>query len=134
MPFLRKLQQLPETRRQFEIDNHLSRFVKALKHLHTLGADDEILAYVTRHVLYKEALELYKYQPEQQKEITRLYADYLQDQSKHKDAAIGEFGATVITKSHFTNENQHTNHLLCTMRLTNATNARICGVRLCTVR
>lgn len=88
---MRKLQQLPELRRQFEIDNHLSRFSKALKHLHTLGAHDEILAYVTRHVLFKEALDIYKYQHEQQKEITRLYADYLQDQSNHKDAAIGEF-------------------------------------------
>ncbi|KAJ5232465.1 hypothetical protein N7468_005421 [Penicillium chermesinum] len=88
LPFLRKLQQLPELRRRFEIDNHLSRFHKALKHLHALGAHDEILAYVTRHVLFKEALEIYRYEAEQQKEITRLYADYLQDHSKHKDAAI----------------------------------------------
>lgn len=88
LPFLRKLQQLPETRRQFEIDNHLSRFIKALKHLFTLGAHEEILGYVTKHVLYKEALEIYKYHPEQQKEITHLYADYLSGESKHKDAAI----------------------------------------------
>ncbi|KGO68497.1 Uncharacterized protein PITC_071220 [Penicillium italicum] len=88
LPFLRKLQQLPETRRQFEIDNHLSRFEKALGHLYALNAHDEISAYVVKHVLYKEALELYKYQTEQQREITELYADYLQDQSKYKDAAI----------------------------------------------
>ncbi|KAJ5176282.1 uncharacterized protein N7482_002159 [Penicillium canariense] len=88
LPFLRKLQQLPEIRRQFEIDNHLSRFNKALKHLFTLGAHEEIRAYVTRHILYKEALEIYKYQPEQLREITHLYADYLQNDSKHKDAAI----------------------------------------------
>ncbi|KAJ5938769.1 hypothetical protein N7466_001903 [Penicillium verhagenii] len=88
LPFLRKLQQLPEVRRQFEIDNHLSRFIKALKHLFTLGAHDEVLGYVTKHVLYKEALDIYKYQPEQQKEITHLYADYLSGESNHKDAAI----------------------------------------------
>ncbi|KAJ5655438.1 hypothetical protein N7507_007388 [Penicillium longicatenatum] len=88
LPFLRKLQQLPETRRQFEIDNHLSRFTKALKHLFTLGAHEEILGYITKHFLYKEALEIYKYHPEQQKEITHLYADYLSGESKHKDAAI----------------------------------------------
>ncbi|KAJ5673873.1 hypothetical protein N7462_009312 [Penicillium macrosclerotiorum] len=88
LPFLRKLQQLPETRRQFEIDNHLSRFSKALKHLFTLGAHEEILAYVTKHILYKDALEIYKYHPEQQKAITHLYADYLRGESKHKDAAI----------------------------------------------
>lgn len=84
------MQQLPETRRQFEIDNHLSRFDKALKHLFSLAAHEEIRAYAIRHVLYKEALEIYKYQPEQQREITHLYADYLQGESKHKDAAIGE--------------------------------------------
>jgi elongator complex protein 1 len=84
------LQQLPELRRQFEIDNHLSRFTKALKNLYTLNAHEEIRAYVVKHVLYKEALELYKYQNEQQREITELYADYLQDQSKYKDAAIGK--------------------------------------------
>ncbi|KAJ6179337.1 hypothetical protein N7519_009798 [Penicillium mononematosum] len=88
LPFLRKLQQLPETRRQFEIDNHLSRFEKALGHLYALNAHDEISAYVAKHVLYKEALELYKYQTEHQREITKLYADYLQDQSQYKDAAI----------------------------------------------
>lgn len=90
LPFLRKLQSYPETRRQFEIDNHLSRFGKALKHLYTLGAHEEIRAYVTRHVLYKDALEIYKYQPEEQREITQLYADYLQSESRHKDAAIGK--------------------------------------------
>ncbi|KAJ6135871.1 hypothetical protein N7512_001031 [Penicillium capsulatum] len=88
LPFLRKLQQLPETRRQFEIDNHLSRFTKALKHLYALGSHDELRDYVTKHVLYKEALDIYRYQPEQQREITHLYADYLQGESKHKDAAI----------------------------------------------
>jgi elongator complex protein 1 len=40
--------------------------------------------------LYKEALEIYKYQPEQLREITQIYADYLQNDSRHKDAAIGK--------------------------------------------
>lgn len=88
LPFLRKLQKMPETRRQFEIDNHLSRFTKALGHLFSLGAHEEITNYVTKHILYKEALDIYKYQPEHQNEIMRLYADYLQEDSKPKDAAI----------------------------------------------
>ncbi|KAJ5889926.1 hypothetical protein N7504_010736 [Penicillium tannophilum] len=100
LPFLRKLQQLPETRRQFEIDNHLSRFTKALKHLFTLGAHEEILGYVTKHVLYKEALEIYKYHPEQQKEITHLYADYLSGESKHKDAAIAYESLEVYSEAY----------------------------------
>ncbi|KAJ5579148.1 hypothetical protein N7450_008015 [Penicillium hetheringtonii] len=88
LPFLRKLQQLPETRRKFEIDNHLSRFEKALKHLFALAAHEEIQAYVIKHILYKEALEIYKYQPDHQKQITHLYAEYLEGNSKPKDAAI----------------------------------------------
>lgn len=87
---MRKLQQLPELRRQFEIDNHLTRFTKALNHLYALNAHEEIRAYIVKHVLYTEALELYKYQSEQQREVTELYADYLQGQSKYKDAAIGK--------------------------------------------
>ncbi|OQE21086.1 hypothetical protein PENSTE_c012G01680 [Penicillium steckii] len=88
LPFLRKLQQLPETRRKFEIDNHLSRFEKALKHLYALAAHEEIQAYIIKHILYKEALEIYKYQPDHQKQITHLYAEYLEGNSKPKDAAI----------------------------------------------
>ncbi|KAJ5812211.1 hypothetical protein N7474_008512 [Penicillium riverlandense] len=88
LPFLRKLQQLPELRRQFEIDNHLSRFAKALKHLHALNSHEEIQPYIIKHVLYKEALDIFKYEREHQREITLIYGEYLQDQSKYKDAAI----------------------------------------------
>lgn len=90
LPFLRKLQQLPDLRKRFEIDNYLGRFVKALKHLHALGAFDELQAYAIRHTLYKEALDAYKYQPEQLRSMTNIYADYLNDQSKYKEAAIGK--------------------------------------------
>lgn len=89
LPFLRKLQQLQELRRQFEIDNHLSRFAKALKHLHALNSHGEIQPYIVKHVLYKEALDIFKYEREQQRDITLIYGEYLQDQSKYKDAAIG---------------------------------------------
>ncbi|OJJ44722.1 hypothetical protein ASPZODRAFT_144677 [Penicilliopsis zonata CBS 506.65] len=88
LSFLRKLQKLPELRRKFEIDNFLTRSDKALKHLHALGEYDELRAYAIKHVLYKEALDLYKYQPEQSKDITQVYATYLLEQSKYKEAAI----------------------------------------------
>ncbi|KAE8353910.1 IKI3 family-domain-containing protein [Aspergillus coremiiformis] len=88
LPFLRKLQQLPELRRLFEIDNYLGRWVKALRHLHSLNAHDELRAYTIKHVLYKDAIDLYKYQQEQLRDMTNLYADYLYDQSKYKEAAI----------------------------------------------
>ncbi|OGM39887.1 putative killer toxin sensitivity protein (IKI3) [Aspergillus bombycis] len=88
LPFLRKLQQLPELRRQFEIDNYLGRWAKALQHLHALNANDELRAYAIKHVLYKDAIDLYKYQQEQLRDMTNLHADYLYDQSKYKEAAI----------------------------------------------
>ena len=82
---MRKLQQLPELRRQFEIDNYLGRWAKALGHLHVLNAHDELRAYAIKHVLYKDAIDLYKYQQEQLRDMTNLYADYLYDQSKYKE-------------------------------------------------
>ncbi|KAH8697212.1 putative killer toxin sensitivity protein [Talaromyces proteolyticus] len=88
LPFLRNLQSLPELRRQFEIDNFLGRFTKALKHLHALNVYDELKQYAVKHNLYRDALELYKYQPDQLKDMTHLYADYLQEQNNHKEAAI----------------------------------------------
>lgn len=88
---MRRLQQLPELQRQFEIDNYLGRFVKALEHLHSLKAYDELRAYAIKHTLYRTALGLYKYQPEQLRDMTHIYADYLYDESQYKDAAIGKF-------------------------------------------
>ncbi|EAW10179.1 Elongator subunit IKI3 [Aspergillus clavatus NRRL 1] len=88
LPFLRKLQQLPDDRRRFEIDNYLGRWAKALKHLHALSAYDEIRSYVIKHELYKEAIDLFKYQQEQLRDMTHVYADFLYDQSKYKDAGI----------------------------------------------
>lgn len=88
LPFLQKLQAMPELRRQYEIDNHLGRVRKALKSLHALHAHDELKLYAIKHTLYSDALELYKYQPELLRDMSQLYADYLYDQSNYKEAAI----------------------------------------------
>lgn len=93
---MRKLQKLPELRRKFEIDNYLGRSSKALRHLHSLNAYDELRAYAIKHTLYQDALELYKYQPEQLKDITKIYADYLSEQSQYKDAAIGKICPVMV--------------------------------------
>jgi elongator complex protein 1 len=90
LPFLQKLQAMPELRRQYEIDNHLGRFPRALKALHALHAYDELKHYAIKHTLYSEALELYKYQPELLRDMSQLYADYLYDQSNYKEAAMGK--------------------------------------------
>ncbi|THC99878.1 hypothetical protein EYZ11_000690 [Aspergillus tanneri] len=100
LPFLRKLQQLPELRRYFEIDNYLGRHSKALKHLHSLNAHDELRAYAIKHVLYKEAIDAYKYQPEQLRDTTHIYADYLYDQSKYREAGIAYESLSLYTDAY----------------------------------
>ncbi|KAL4921235.1 IKI3 family-domain-containing protein [Aspergillus aurantiobrunneus] len=100
LPFLRKLQQLPELRRYFEIDNYLGRWTKALGHLHALGAHDELRDYVVKHVLYQDAIDIYKYQPEQLYDITHLYANHLHEQSKYKDAGIAYESLSLYTDAY----------------------------------
>ncbi|KAL4873175.1 hypothetical protein BDV12DRAFT_209116 [Aspergillus spectabilis] len=100
LPFLRKLQQLPELRQYFEIDNYLGRWSKALKHLHGLGAHDELREYVVKHVLYQDAIDIYKYQTEQLHDITHLYANYLQEESKYKDAGIAYESLSLYTEAY----------------------------------
>jgi hypothetical protein len=138
LPFLRKLQQLPDLRRQFEIDSYLGRWTKALRHLHALNAHDELRAYAIKHVLYKDAIDLYKYQQEQLYDITHLYADYLYDQSKYKEAGIGMSLLTVPFKhkSELSDANKHqlTNPFLSTPMLTNVTSWLISGENHCTAQ
>lgn len=78
-------------RRQYSIDNHLGRVGKALRHLHDLNEFDEVKNHVLKHVLYVEALELYRYQADDHlAEIMRLYADHLHRSSNFRDAGIGD--------------------------------------------
>ncbi|PYH47499.1 Elongator subunit IKI3 [Aspergillus saccharolyticus JOP 1030-1] len=100
LPFLRKLQQMPELRRQFEIDNYLGRTSKALKHLHALNAHEELRAYAIKHTLYKDAIDLYRYQPEQLRDISHLYADHLSDRSKYKEAGIAYESLSLYTDAY----------------------------------
>ena len=51
--------------------------------------------------MYKEALDIYKYQPEQLRDITHIYAVYLNDQSKHKEAAIGKSFSSLATNPEY---------------------------------
>jgi len=76
-------------RRQHTIDDYLGAYTKALLHLHNLDAFDELKAYTIKHKLYKEALELYRYQTARLNEIMRLYADHLNSEFKYKEAGIG---------------------------------------------
>lgn len=88
LPFLRNLQGLSALRRQYSIDHYLGRFKKALRHLCDLGAFDEAKDYTIKHELYPEALDFYRYQEDKLREMMRLYADFLQQNGKFKEAGV----------------------------------------------
>ncbi|KAI9793490.1 MAG: hypothetical protein M1816_007922 [Peltula sp. TS41687] len=88
LPFLQRLQQLPLLRRQFSIDDHLGRHHRALSHLQSLRIFEEFKAYMVKHGLYQAALNMYKYERENMKEIMALYAEHLENQSRFKEAGL----------------------------------------------
>lgn len=90
LPFLQSLQEMPQLRRQFSIDDHLGRHVKALNHLHTMASDsvNELEAYVVKHSLYQSALALYRYNAVRHSSIMKLYASYLEANSEFHSAAL----------------------------------------------
>lgn len=88
LPFMQNLQEMSELRRRFSIDDFLSRYTKALAHLHTLDVFDELQAYTQKHSLYKNALEIYRYNPSRHATLTSLYANHLESKSSFKEAAL----------------------------------------------
>lgn len=91
LPFLQGLQALPEVRRRFAIDDHLQRYAKALislKDSSPADETDEIDAYIVKHALYQPALTMYRYNIGRLDEVTRLYAEYLENNSQHHAAAM----------------------------------------------
>jgi len=90
LPYMQSLQELPELRRRFRLDDDLGRNRKALQHLYELKAIDEVQSYTQKHELYADALELYRYEPTTQALIMRLYANFLNSRNRYKDAAIGK--------------------------------------------
>ncbi|UPX16794.1 Putative elongator complex protein 1 [Ascochyta rabiei] len=88
LPHLQSLQDLPDIRRKFQIDDQLGRRAKALAHLKELQAFDEAQDYIQQHVLYTEALAMYQYDTAYLKKIMRLYAEHLSSTNKHEEAAF----------------------------------------------
>ena len=80
---------MTDLRRQYTIDDHLGRRTRALRHLYELDTFDELKVYTIKHSLYKEALNLYRYQPARLHDIMRLYADHLNNESQFKEAGLG---------------------------------------------
>ena len=88
LPFIQDLHKLSDLRRKFAIDDHLGRLSKALIHLQTLDAFNELCDYTTKHVLYQDALKLYRYDPARLNTLTDLYASYLESISAYREAGL----------------------------------------------
>ena len=90
LPYLQSLQRQSQLRRQYTIDNDLAKYPKALQHLYSMGDLKELKSYMIKHELYREALELHRYDSERQASILRCYADFLSRSSRFKEAGIGQ--------------------------------------------
>ncbi|KAK8130222.1 IKI3 family protein [Apiospora kogelbergensis] len=88
LPFIQGLHKLPDLRQKFAVDDHLGRYAKALTHLQTLAAHEEAQEYTVKHSLYADALRLYRYDENNLKILTRLYAEYLESKSKNREAGL----------------------------------------------
>ncbi|KAF2765709.1 IkappaB kinase complex, IKAP component [Teratosphaeria nubilosa] len=90
LPYLQALNDMPQLRKQYTIDNDLKRHRKALSHLHALGAFEEFKQYMARHNLYSAAIEQYRYDNAKLTELMRLYADHLNSRNRYKEAGIAQ--------------------------------------------
>ncbi|KAI9727139.1 MAG: hypothetical protein M1828_007340 [Chrysothrix sp. TS-e1954] len=88
LPYLQSLQDMPELRKKFRIDDDLGRRSKALSSLHALNVFDEVKRYTEKHEMYKEAIELYRYDQTHQTTLLKSYADYLSSRNRYNEAAI----------------------------------------------
>ena len=68
LPFLRSLNEMEPNLSHFTIDDYLKRYTKALKHLSNCAPAktfNDVLAYVQKHRLFKDAMKLFKENREQ---------------------------------------------------------------------
>ncbi|KAL1884313.1 hypothetical protein VTK73DRAFT_7 [Phialemonium thermophilum] len=99
LPFIHNLHEMTQLRRQFAIDDHLGRQEKALGHLRALKAFDELQVYVKKHNLYTTALGLYRYDDDQIKILTDLYASHLESVSRFREAGLAYESIGNFTKA-----------------------------------
>lgn len=88
LPFIQDLHKQSELRRKFQIDDHLARHSKALALLQAMDVFDELCTYARKHVLYQEALRLYRYEQARLDTLTELYAVYLESRSAYREAGL----------------------------------------------
>lgn len=90
LPFLRGLREVePEARRNFQIDDHLRRYGKALTWLAKVQGDhDEAMVYMDRHRLFAEGFRAWAEEPKKWRQAQGLYGEYLLGRQKWTDAAM----------------------------------------------
>ncbi|KAK9365136.1 IKI3 family-domain-containing protein [Lipomyces kononenkoae] len=95
LPFIEGLQKVTPLRRRFLLDSHLGRYDKALVHLCDLKYDEdgndvfnEVEMFVVKHNLYKNAMQIYKYEPIKQYAILKLFANHLKANNEFKEAGL----------------------------------------------
>jgi elongator complex protein 1 len=87
---LQHLQALSELNRKFTINDDLKRYGRALAALHDIDDFEKLTNYTVEHQLYSTAIELYRHQPVRLRAIMELFASFLNNSNKYKEAAIGE--------------------------------------------
>jgi elongator complex protein 1 len=86
---LQHLQGLRELERKFTINDDLKRYALALRNLYDLGDFEKLKDYTVKHDLYSPAIELCRHQNARLTDIMQLFATFLNNANKYKEAAIG---------------------------------------------
>ncbi|KAJ3136558.1 hypothetical protein HK100_001597 [Physocladia obscura] len=97
LPFLTALKMLPKNHQYFRIDDHLGRYASALGHLSTIVTEieinakntsaneaeankvfyEEVIPYIVKHELFKDALERYQNVTNRLKSVLSAYGTFL---------------------------------------------------------
>uniref|UniRef100_A0A1B6JQ08 IkappaB kinase complex-associated protein n=1 Tax=Homalodisca liturata TaxID=320908 RepID=A0A1B6JQ08_9HEMI len=89
VPYLTKLQQMDPAYMRFTIDKRLRKPQSALRNLvQCKDRTEECIQYVKSSGLYTLALELFKDQPEEYKQICLLYGDHLLNKQLYEEAGL----------------------------------------------
>ncbi|KAK2583885.1 hypothetical protein KPH14_001159 [Odynerus spinipes] len=89
VPFLNDLKKLDENFMKYSIDMHLKRYESALNHISKdTERFNECLNLIQNQNLYIKGLKLFKKDSKKYKDIAQIYAKYLLNKSKYKEAAI----------------------------------------------
>lgn len=86
---LKNFSEMEEKMRKYSIDMRLERYEKALRHLHSVGAEktEECMALCLKHALYETALELFHNNDVITFRLLHAFGKYLSSEGKHKEAA-----------------------------------------------